>query len=647
VTAPADPRVGTRLAGYRIQALLGRGGMGVVYLAEQLGPHRQVALKLLLDPVAASEAFRERFLRESELAAAIDHPNVLPVYDAGDTDGVLWIAMRHVDGIDLAALLASQGPLAPEQALAIVGQVAGALDAAHARGLVHRDVKPANVLLAVEQGGAVTHAYLADFGLTKRVGGPRGLTVSGQVLGTIDYVAPEQIEGGAVDGRADQYALGCVLFECLTGVVPFRRDSELAVLWAHVHDPPPRVGEYRPDLPAGLEEVVDRALAKAPGDRYPSCGALVAAAQAAVAGAAPAGARHRLGRAVRRRAGHRRRPGLSGLTRRSSLVLTITAAVLSAVLLVVAVVLAQDGGAPAGPAAPAVLAANHAIRIDPTTYEPVAAVPVGTDPAAVAVGGGLVWVANRQDGTVTVVDPGANRVQETLPASGSGPVGEGGPGLAFASGSLWVANAGQRQVARVEPGADPIPIPVNARPNALAAAPDADAVWVAAETKRGGGLLVRIDAGTNQLGPTVPLPHAPTGLAVTPDGRMVWVATAGDKAISGIDTRPGGAVRRIKLPLVPDQVAVGDGAVWVTSSKSDAVLRIDPVTSRVVEPIRVGNDPSGIAFGAGRVWVANGQDGTVSIIDPQSNEVGTRHLGFRPAAVAAVDQGAVWVALAA
>jgi serine/threonine protein kinase len=195
VTAPADPRLGTRLAGYQIQALLGRGGMGVVYLAEQDRPHRQVALKLLLDPATASQAFRERFLRESELAAAIDHPNVLPVYDAGDTDG----------------------------ALAIAGQVAGALDAAHARGLVHRDVKPGNVLLAVEDG-AVTHAYLADFGLTKRVGGARGLTVSGQVLGTIDYVAPEQIEGGQVDGRADQYSLGCVLFESLAGTVPFRRD---------------------------------------------------------------------------------------------------------------------------------------------------------------------------------------------------------------------------------------------------------------------------------------------------------------------------------------------------------------------------------------------------------------------------------------
>jgi serine/threonine protein kinase len=290
VSAPVDPRLGSRLAGYQITSLLGRGGMGVVYLAEQLGPRRQVALKLLLAPATVSEAFRERFLRESELAAAIDHPNVLPVYDAGETDGVLWIAMRYVDGIDLAALLARNGPLAPEEALAICGPVAGALDAAHARGLVHRDVKPGNILLAMEDG-AVTHAYLADFGLTKRVGAAGGLTVSGQVLGTIDYVAPEQVEGGRVDGRADQYSLGCVLFECLTGVVPFRRDSELAVLWAHVHDPPPHLREYRPELPAALDDAIDRALAKAPGDRHPSCGVLVAAAHAALAGAAPPPAR--------------------------------------------------------------------------------------------------------------------------------------------------------------------------------------------------------------------------------------------------------------------------------------------------------------------------------------------------------------------
>jgi YVTN family beta-propeller protein len=648
VTTPADPRVGTRLAGYQIKALLGRGGMGVVYLAEQLGPHRQVALKLLLGPATVSEAFRERFLRESELAAAIDHPNVLPVYDAGETDGVLWIAMRHVDGIDLAGLLERDGPLAPEQALALCGQVAGALDAAHTRGLVHRDVKPGNILLAVEEG-AVAHAYLADFGLTKRIGGARGLTGSGQVLGTIDYVAPEQVEGGQIDGRADQYSLGCVLFECLTGTVPFRRDSELAVLWAHVHDPPPEISDHRPDLPAALDDVIGRALAKTPGDRYPSCGALVATAQAALGGAAPAGVRHRISRAVGRRARHRRRRGLSRLTRRSSLVLTITATVLSAVLLVAAVLVARDRGAPAGPATPAVpLAANQAIRIDPATYEPAASVAVGTDPAAVVGGGGSVWVASRRDGTVSVVDPATNRVQVTIPASGSGPVGQGGPGLAFASGSLWLANTAQRQVARVEPGADTNRIPVGASPIALAAAaPDADTVWVAARTQSG-GLVARIDATSNQVHrPTVRLPYPPTGLAITPDGRRVWVASAADKAIRGIDPGAGRVVKRIELPQAPDQVVYGDGAVWVTSTKGNAVLRINPATS-TAETIPVGNGPSGIAFGADRVWAANSQDSTVSAIDPQTSLVATQRLGFRPAAVAVVaEQRAVWVALAA
>jgi YVTN family beta-propeller protein len=648
VSAPADPRLGTQLAGYRIQALLGRGGMGVVYLAEQLGPHRQVALKLLSAPVATGEAFRERFLRESELAAAIDHPNVLPVYDAGETDGVLWIAMRYVDGIDLAALLDRDGPPAPERALAICGQVAGALDAAHARGLVHRDVKPANILLALE-AGAVAHAYLADFGLTKRVGGARGPTVSGQVLGTIDYVAPEQIEGGRVDGRADQYSLGCVLFECLTGVVPFRGASELAVLWAQVHDPPPPIREHRPGLPAALDDAIGRALAKDPGDRYPSCGALVAAAQAALTGVAPAGLRHRLGRALGRRPGRRRRPRLRRLTRRSSLVLTVTAGLLSAVLLVVAVLLARDGGAPPVPTAPAVLpAANHAVRIDPTTYELVAAVPVGTDPAAVAGGGGSVWVANRQDGSVTVVNPDTNQVQQTIPTSGSGPVGQGGPGLAFASGSLWLANTVQGRVARIEPGADTTGIPVGASPITIAAAPGADAVWVAARTRSGGGLVARIDPTSNQVDRRIALPHTPTGLAITPDGRTIWVASAADKAIRRIDAGAGRVGKRIALPQPPDQAVYGDDAVWVTSAKGNAVLRIDAGTSPEVETIPVGSGPRGIAFGADRVWVANSQDGTVAAIDPQTNQVGSRRLGFRPAAVAVVaEQRAVWVALAA
>jgi YVTN family beta-propeller protein len=437
-----------------------------------------------------------------------------------------------------------------------------------------------------------------------------------------------------------------VLFECLTGTVPFRGDSELAVLWAHVHDPPPRIRDHRPDLPAALDDAIGRALAKAPGDRYLSCAAMVATAQAALTGVTPAGLRHRIGRTLGRRPGRRRRPGLRGLTRRSSLVLTVAAGLLSAVLLVVAVLLARDGAAPTVPTAPAVLpVANHAVRIDPATYQEVAAVAVGTNPAAVAAGGGSVWVANRQDGTVTVVNPATNQVQDTLPASGSGPVDQGGPGLAFASGSLWVANTTQRQVTRVEPGGDPADIPVEASPNAVAAAPDADSVWVAAGIESGGGLLARIDAGSNQVAQRIKVRHAPTGLAITPDGRTVWLATPDDRAIYRIDTRTSNA-RRAELPLVPDQVAFGGGAVWVTSSESDAVLRINPTTSTVQATIRVGKGPGGIAFGAGRVWVANRQDGTVSVIDPQSNEVGTLHLGFRPVAVAA-EQGAVWVALAA
>jgi YVTN family beta-propeller protein len=395
--------------------------------------------------------------------------------------------------------------------------------------------------------------------------------------------------------------------------------------------------------------VIGRALAKTPGDRYPSCGALVAAAQAALGGTAPSGVRHRISRAVGRRARHRRRRGPSRLTRRSSLVLTITAAVLSAVLLVAAVLVARDGGAPAGPATPAVpLAANQAVRIDPATYEPAAAVAVGTDPAAVVVGGGSVWVASRQDGTVSVVDPATNRVQVTIPASGSGPVGQGGPGLAFASGSLWVANYDQRQVVRVEPDADPTArISVRASPTAIVAAQDA--VWVAGRTQSGGGLVVRIDAGANQVGETISLRHPPTGLAITPDGERVWVATAADRAVHRIDTGASRVDKRIELPETPDQAAYGNDAVWMTSTKGDAVMRIDADTSRVKKPlIRVGNGPSGIAFGADRVWVTNSEDGTVSTIDPQTNEVGTRRLGFRPAAVAVVaEQRAVWVALAA
>ena len=211
-----DPRVGLVLAGYRIERLLGRGGMSSVYLAEHLRLHRKVALKLMAPELADDDRFRERFLRESQLAASLDHPNVVPVYDADESGGVLYIAMRYVEGTDLRELLRRSSPLPPARAVAIVGQAAAGLDAAHRRGLVHRDVKPGNILI-----GEDDHVYVSDFGLTKQASSQSGLTATGQLVGTVDYVAPEQIQGEPVDGRADVYALACVLYETLVGAKPF------------------------------------------------------------------------------------------------------------------------------------------------------------------------------------------------------------------------------------------------------------------------------------------------------------------------------------------------------------------------------------------------------------------------------------------
>jgi serine/threonine-protein kinase len=252
--------------------------MSVVYLAEDLRLRRKVAVKLLTAELLEDVRFRERFVRESELAASIDHPNVIPIYEAREVDGRLYIAMRYVAGTDLKALLRREGALEPARAVAIVAQVAAALDAAHEHGLVHRDVKPGNVLITDQDGRE--HVYLSDFGVAKSASLASGLTTAGQLFGTIDYVAPEQIRGEAVDGRADQYSLGCLLFECLTGGVPFRRETEAAVIFAHLRDRPPEVSGRLRGVPGGLDAVLARALAKKPRDRYGTCRELAAAAEA-------------------------------------------------------------------------------------------------------------------------------------------------------------------------------------------------------------------------------------------------------------------------------------------------------------------------------------------------------------------------------
>jgi hypothetical protein len=291
VTAAVD--VGSVIAGHRIERVVGRGGMGVVYAAVDVALDRPVALKLIAPELAADPAFRRRFVTESRIAAAIDHPNVVPIFRAGEEDGVLFLAMRFVVGDDLRTLVERDGPLAPERAEAVVGQVAAALAAAHGHGLVHRDVKPANVLMTADD-----HCYLTDFGLVKDLAATVGGTNTGEVLGTLDYIAPEQIQGGDTGPWTDVYALGCLLFFALTGSVVFPSDVPERKLWAHISEPPPAVSALRSSLPTAVDEVVARALAKDPRERYDGAPTFALALRQALSQPRPAADDDPIGRLV-------------------------------------------------------------------------------------------------------------------------------------------------------------------------------------------------------------------------------------------------------------------------------------------------------------------------------------------------------------
>jgi CheY-like chemotaxis protein/tRNA A-37 threonylcarbamoyl transferase component Bud32 len=279
---PADPRLGTEIAGYRIEERIGRGGMGVVYRAQHMNLQRRAAIKIIAPEFADTKGFRSRFIREARIAAALQHPNIVTVYDAGQSGQTLYIAMQFIRGSDLAAILNEEGRLRPYRAIDVCRQVASALDAAHGMALIHRDVKPGNVLIEGRR------AYLTDFGLTKRSGGSKsGLTQAGELVGTIHYVAPEQIEGGDVDTRTDVYSLACLLFHCLTGHVPFERETDVAVIYAHLSETPPKLTDLRPELPAGLDAVIAKGLDKSPDRRFQSCSDLMSAARVVIDAAGP------------------------------------------------------------------------------------------------------------------------------------------------------------------------------------------------------------------------------------------------------------------------------------------------------------------------------------------------------------------------
>ena len=595
----AEDRIGTELAGYRIERVLGRGGMSVVYLAHDRRLKRNVALKLLAPELAEDEGFRVRFLRESQLAASLDHPNVVPVYEAGEVDGLLYIAMRYVVGSDLRALLRAEGALAPERALMLVGQVANALDAAHERGLVHRDVKPSNVLLTGPPDDE--HCYLADFGLSTSTS-DRSVADARQVVGTIDYVAPEQIRGLEVDGRTDVYSLACLLYECLVGDVPFRRASDVAVIYAHLEDPVPRASERRPTLPAALDAVLQQGTAKLPDQRWQTCAALVEAARSALGdGAATV--------RVRRRS---RRRGIA-----AALAGVAAAAVALAALLL------GGGGT-------ALAQSDSLVRIDVRAGEPAEGLAVGERPTAVTVCGGSVWVTSR-GGTVFQIDPKSLTPHEVRVRGTPSDVADVGDLAAVVSGPPEQVTMVDAQFGQIS-GVVEVP---GARTPATAVAFGRD-VWVANPSGR------RLDL----LGPpytaitaSVRLPGAPR-LVAAGEG-AVWAV--GGRTLWRVDPRALRHVTSIRLPFAPRAIAAGRGGVWLADGSGDAVVRVDPPSGRPTQRIEVGHAPTAIAVGADAVWVANRADGTVSRIDPRRNAVDkTIPVGAEPVDLVA-GLGAVWV----
>jgi streptogramin lyase len=596
------PELGTQFAGYRIDGVVGRGGMGVVYRATELALDRPVALKLIAPELAGDASFRERFLRESRLAASIDHAGILPVYTAGEAEGELFLANRFVDGTDLRALLEGKGPLPPERALGLVGQVADALDVAHARGLVHQDVKPGNVLV-----DAADHCYLSDFGLTKQLRGGEP-TESGLLAGSLDYLAPEQIRRGEVDGRTDQYALGCVLYELLSGAPPFRRETEAQTLWAHMQEEPSPLAAY-PDL----DSVFARALAKEPEDRYESCNAFVDDARAAL-GLAPSPV------AVRRR---RRRIG-GGLLYGGAALLALA---------VVAVVLAVTRG----PGGAIVAPPNSLGVVDPISRELEQAIAVGNAPTEVGASDEWVWVLNSNDGTGTIsrIDP------ETRTRVSTFSVGGTPRNLVFAFGSLWVGTA-EGRVVRVDPSTD-LPEEEWTLRNAgeeTAFETDQGAGWLAAgrEAVWAGSLrtISRIDPATSEMDPR---PSEFWGPMAYGFGSL-WILGPELQRLSPATMR---RVATVEFPESSSNVATGLGAVWVADDEGGAVLRVDPREERISRTYDVEGGPLGVAVGLDAVWTAN-EAGTVARIDPRSGDVAATPVGGTPRRLD-VGAGAVWVSV--
>jgi len=586
-----DFSIGSEVAGYRIEGLIARGGMGVVYRALHLGLERPVALKVIARELADREGFRERFLRESRLAARLDHPSVVPIFDSREVDGELIVAMRLIKGGDLRALIDREGPLSPHRALNLLAQVADALDAAHAAGIVHRDVKPHNILVEGDR------AYLSDFGLAKAFdeSGSAGGT---SVVGTAHYMSPEQWRGDSIGPAADVYSLGCVLYEAITGIAPFARAE----------------ADTEPEMPQGVEEAIRRATAKDPPDRFRSAGELVTAARPGQGSEVRPTAvlsddrseRSTVPNASQRWFGLRgRRAALWILSGFAVIAIAITAAVL--------LLLGSEGPSVSAPIAIGrpplrIAASSQAVwvtsgrdgtitRLDPETGKPLGKpLHPGFGVAGIAIGGRWVWVTNPLRGTLLRLDPKTGRVLKTIDVGGHpGPIALGG-------GRVWIADEGGRGITAVN--------------------------------SEGGRIYRR------------GLPPQTTDLRLAFGARGLWASIAGTGSVRRIDPADFTTGAPILVGRGPAGLVVADGLVWVANSRSGTVSRVDPATRQLLgDPIEVGGHPGGIDAGTSAVWVANAADDTVTKIDFGSGEPDGDPIavGPEPGAVA-VGGEAVWVA---
>jgi YVTN family beta-propeller protein len=641
---------GEVLAGHRIEEVAGRGGMGVVYRATQLALDRTVALKVIAPGLLDDATMRARFVRESKVAASIDHPNVIPVFYAGEEDGVAYIAMRYVAGDDLRRLVRRQRRLPPERAANIVAQVAAALDAAHVAGLVHRDVKPANVLI-----GPGDHVYLTDFGLSKHALSTAGATKPGHWVGTIDYVAPEQIRGERADARADVYALGCLLFFTLTGTVPFPRETDEAKLWAQLSDPPPKPSVD--GVPEVFDAVIERALAKAPDDRYQSAGDLGRAALAAAAGRQPVRTERVVARGAaapievetvtaaavavsaetvvadetRTHVQRARRPVLLGAA----------LAAAGGIGVAMALTLSSgggdgNGGAAVGSATPtpspaATAAAEPAIHVGESVH-------VGRRPNVARAIGDNIFVGKGKEPRMAIVSASTGKRRAIAPQ-----VGRGVTDSAAGFGALWVSVSRSHEVVVLDPESGHIRhrYDVDGSPGSIAIS--RNAVWVGVVNPGDvPDMLLKLDP---RSGKTLAATAYPWGIiALVPSPNALWIVARRRARVVRASLRTGKPGKNVQVGHSPSAYGVyGAGALWVVTPKEDTVTKVVPATGDPV-PISVGKSPRRLAYANGKVYVTNYTSNDLYVIDAKSTRVTGEPLGLptNPYALA-VAGDALWV----